>query len=68
MWIATQDITGQVIFVWCPEEQIELRKKILGAEVVDAIEVVGGCNGGEKVSTRMRRPIQDTRIYDYRVR
>lgn len=27
MWIATQDITGQVIYVWLQEEQTELRRR-----------------------------------------
>lgn len=43
MWIATQDITGQAIFVWLNEEQIELRKRILGAGGVVGIGVVGAC-------------------------
>ena len=42
MWIATQDITGQVIFVWLTEEQIELRKRILGGAVAEEIGVAGG--------------------------
>ena len=41
MWIATQDITGQVIFVWFQDEQIELRRKILVDEAAGVIGVAG---------------------------
>ena len=41
MWIATQDITGRVIFVPYPEELTELKKRTLVEEVQGAIGVVG---------------------------